>query len=339
MKKPQYKTESANDIIDIRNIAFYRIVERGTKMKTDRLLSIIIYLLNHDTASATKLAERFEVSKRTILRDIEQISLAGIPIKSDFGPNGGYSIMDGFKIDGQIVNVDDMASIVTALQGFLSAYNNKRYNEVLEKVSSILPKAQQSKHIFLDFGASGENNEVQKKLKIFEKAIHYKQVVQISYVNAIGGMSSRIIEPIALNYRWYAWYLLAYCQTKQDYRIFKLARIADFALVEKPFCKEHGDPAILLEQAFQGIGQKGLDIVLLCKAGVKVQICEYLGGTITETFNNGDFIMNMHVLEDERMWFAMLLSFGDKVKVLEPEQLKIRLAQTAQNISELYKKQ
>ena len=96
-------------------------------MKTDRLLFIVIYLLNHDTVSAAKLAERFEVSKRTILRDIEQISLAGIPIKSLPGANGGYSIMEGYKINGQLVNKEDHATIITALKGFLSAYDNNHF--------------------------------------------------------------------------------------------------------------------------------------------------------------------------------------------------------------------
>ena len=305
-------------------------------MKTERLLSIVIYLLNHDTVSAAKLAEKFEVSKRTILRDIEQISFAGIPVKSLPGANGGYSIMEGFKLDGRLVNAKDQASIITALEGFLSAYDNKRYNEVLEKISSILPK-QQSQHIFLDFGASGENEKIQDKLKILEKTIQDKNAVHISYVNALGGVSSRLVEPIALNYRWYAWYLLAYCQTKQDYRIFKLARISEFEPTGEVFTKEHADPAALLEQAFQGGGRRELDITLLCKVEIKVQICEYLDGDIVETLENGDFIMRLNVLEDERMWFAMLLSFGNKVKVLEPEELKIRLTETAENILSLYK--
>jgi predicted DNA-binding transcriptional regulator YafY len=306
-------------------------------MKTERLLSIVIYLLNHDTVSAAKLAERFEVSKRTILRDIEQISSAGIPIKSLPGANGGYSIMEGYKMDGRIINAEEQASIITALKGFLSSYDGKRYNEVLEKVSSIIP-GKQSQHIFLDFGASGENREIQEKLKTLEKAIQGKTVMQISYVNALGGSSSRRVEPIALIYRWYAWYLLANCQTKRDYRILKLARISVLETTGIPFSKEHGDPAALLEQAFQEVGRAELNITLYCKADVRVQIREYLDGDIVETLENGDFIMRMNVLEDERMWFAMLLSFGDKVKVLEPEDLITRLTKTAENILSPYKK-
>jgi predicted DNA-binding transcriptional regulator YafY len=305
-------------------------------MKTDRLLSIVIYLLSHDTVSAAKLAERFEVSRRTILRDMEQISLAGIPIQSLPGANGGYSIMEGYKIDGRLINTEDQSSILTALKGFLTAYDNSRYSGVLEKLSSILPK-QQNQPIFLDFGASGENDETQRKLKTLEKAASDKKVVQISYVDAGGNSSSRNVEPIALHYRWYAWYLLAFCQTKQDYRVFKLARIRQLEPTGESFSQEHGDPAVLLEQAFQGIGRRELPITLLCKAAVRVQVCEYLAGEIVKTLDNGDFIMQLHVLEEERMWFAMLLSFGDNIAVLEPDELKSRLLETAENIVSLYK--
>ena len=125
-------------------------------MKTDRLLSIVIYLLNHDIVNAAKLAERFEVSRRTILRDVEQLSLAGIPIQSLPGVNGGYSIMEGYKLDGRLITEQEQASILTALKGFFSAYDHKKYNDVLEKISSLLPKQQKQQHIFLDFGVSGE---------------------------------------------------------------------------------------------------------------------------------------------------------------------------------------
>lgn len=307
-------------------------------MKTDRLLSIVIYLLNHDTVSAAKLAEKFDVSKRTILRDIEQISLAGIPIQSVSGVNGGYSIMEGYKLDGRLVNAGDQTSIVTALKGFLSAYDGKRYNDLLEKISSIVP-IEQKQYIFYDFGASGENNEIQIKLRTFEKAINDKNAVRISYVNALGGASDRLVEPLALNYRWYAWYLLAYCTANQDYRIFKLARISALEPTETAFSKDHSDPESLLEQAFQGGERKVFEVSLLCKAEVKVQVREYLGGTVEETFDNGDIILHMSVLEDERMWFAMLLSFGDKVIVLAPEELKNRLAETAEKILSVYQKQ
>jgi len=302
-------------------------------MKTDRLLSIVIYLLNNNTVSAAKLAERFDVSKRTILRDIEHICLAGIPIQSLPGAKGGYSIMEGYKLDGRLVNDEVTATIITALKGLLSSYDNRRYSEALEKLS--FPQ-KQTQNIFLDFGASGENSDIQARLKILEDAINSKCAIKISYENALASVSSRVVEPLALNYRWYAWYLLAFCTVKQDYRIFKIARIIELEPTNTPFSKHHDNPAYLLEQAFEGGQRKSIDIVIRCKAETKVPVCEYLGGKITETLDNGDFIMQLNVLEDERMWFAMLLSFGDKVTVLEPESLKARLAETAKNILSMY---
>jgi len=304
-------------------------------VKTDRLLSIVIYLLNHDIVSAAKLAERFGVSRRTILRDVEHISLAGIPIQSLPGAKGGYAIMESYRLDKRIINDEVMTTAITALTGLLSAYGNKRYNDALEKLSSVFPQ-KQTQNIFLDFGASGENGVIQARLQILENAINSKKTVEITYENAIGSTSRRLIEPIALNYRWYAWYLLAYCTSKQDYRIFKVARVSKLEPTNAPFARKHQEPACLLEQAFQGSGRKSLDITIICKAEIKVPICEYLGGTIVETLENGDFIMQLNALEDERMWFAMLLSFGDKVTVLQPESLKMRLMKTAENILSLY---
>ncbi|MCL2285348.1 MAG: YafY family transcriptional regulator [Firmicutes bacterium] len=304
-------------------------------MKTHRLLSIVIHLLNHDTATAAQLARRFEVSKRTILRDMEQLSMAGIPIQSLPGVNGGYSIMEGYKLKGQLITPEEQASIITALKGFTSARHSKKYDEVLEKISSLLTKPQKQ-HIFLDFGASGENDELQQKLKFMENAIINKTALHISYVNALGVASGRLVEPVALNYRWYAWYLLAFCTVKQEYRIFKAARISRLKPTGTPFSREHKHPDILLEKTFDNGKRSGLTVALLCKSCIEVQIREYLSGNITETFENGDFIMEIYVMEDERMWFAMLLSFGNMVEVLVPAGLKARLVETAKNILSLY---
>ena len=306
-------------------------------MNTNRLLSIIIYLLNNDIVSASKLAKHFEVSKRTIMRDIDKISLSGIPIISLPGIYGGYSIMEGYKLEGRLISEEEQASILTALKGFMSAYNNKRCNEILEKISSMFPKHQKQQHIILDFGASGENEELQARLKLLEQEIIDKNAVNISYVNALGDASNRLVEPIALHYRWYAWYLLAFCTIKQDYRIFKAARISKLENTKISFSKEHGNPAVLLEQVFKKGEPKGFYITLLCKGCAETQIREYLNGVITETYENGDFIMRVHVIEDERMWFAMLLSFGSLIKVIEPEELKMRIKETSENILSVYK--
>ena len=294
-----------------------------------------MYLLNRNVVTAKELAERFEVSVRTILRDIEALSAAGIPISSSTGAAGGYSIMEGYKLYGQMVNAADQTAIITALKGLFTAYDGSRYADVLEKLSSIFQK-QELQRVFLDFGASGENADIQKKLKLLDDAIKNKTTLKIDYVNASGTPSSRFVEPLALNYRWHAWYLLAFCTEKQDYRVFKLARIDALKPTDISFSREHGNPANLLESAFSGAGCRIPNIVLRVKSSVKVQVREYLNVEYVETLENGDYIMWIDVYENERMWFAVLMSFGDAVEVLEPEEVKIRLIKTAGNILSLY---
>jgi len=303
-------------------------------MKIDRLLSIVIYLLNHETVSARALAEKFEVSKRTILRDVEQISLAGIPIQSTQGINGGYSIMPGYKLERQFASGGDYSSIVTALSGMCSAYDDRRFGAALEKILSLMPKPPEQ-HIFFDFGAAKENAEIQTRLKMIEAAIVERRGVEISYLNAYGAASRRAVEPLALTYKWYAWYLLAYCEEKKDYRVFKVARIAEIILLQSHFAARE-NVAELLENAFRQDGMRYREVTLLCKAEIKTQAQEYLSGNVTEILENGDFILKFCPIESERVWFAMLLSFGDCVKVLEPEELKTRLTDTAKKILSLY---
>jgi len=305
-------------------------------VKIDRLLSLVICLLNQGPApvSAAKLAARFEVSKRTVLRDMERLALAGVPIRAVPGANGGYAVMEGYKLDGRLVTAEDRTALATALRGFLTAYDSQRYRHTLENVLPALPRTKQ--RVFFDFGASGERPEIQERMRALERAMDAKTAVRISYVNASGIPSQRLVEPLALNYRWYAWYLLAWCTLRRDYRVFKLARVAALEPTAIPFSREHGDPAELLERAFAGGGRKSLEILLLCKAAVRVPLLEYLDGKVAETRENGDFLYRVRALEDERLWFAMLLSFGDSVQVLEPEELKVRLKDTAAQILSVY---
>lgn len=313
-----------------------QLMNKVTVLKIDRLIGITMYLLNRNVVSARELAEHFEVSVRTVVRDVAVLSAAGIPVSSSTGAAGGYSVMEGFKLDRQMINATDQSAIITALKGFCTAYNGSRYAGVLEKLSPVFYK-QEQQQIFLDFGASGENGAIQETLKKLDDAIQNKTTVNIGYVNASGTASDRLVEPLALHYRWYAWYLLAFCTKKQDYRIFKLARIDRLEPANISFSREHADPEILLESAFSGTGRRIPDIVLQVKPSVKMQVCEYLNAEHMQTLENGDYIMRMDAYENERAWFAMLLSFGDAVKVLEPEEVKTGLIKTAENILSLYK--
>mgnify|MGYP001036218334 CR=1 FL=1 len=304
-------------------------------MKIDRLIAITMYLLNRETVSASALAERFEVSKRTIQRDIEALNQAGIPIISTYGAEGGYEIIDGFKLHKQIAGVDDYLNIIIALKGFSSAYDNSKINATLEKALATMQGGEQ--RVFIDFTVARESTSVNEYLKIIEKAIYSETPLEIEYTNAKGVSSTRIIEPLALSYRWYAWYLFAYCTEKQDYRLFKLPRIVKCEPSSGIFSKEHGNIEKLMKSAQSPDKRKYYHIRLLCKKEIRQQALEYLGDNIVAEYENGDFILQPLEVPFERMWFSLLLGFGNQVEVLEPNELKQMLQEKAKDISSLYK--
>ena len=302
-------------------------------MKIDRLLAITMYLLNRETVSAAALAERFEVSKRTIQRDIEVLNQAGIPIVSVFGTNGGYGIMDGFKLTKQIAGIDDYLNIIIALKGLSSAYDNDRIKTTLEKALATMPGKEQ--RLFVDFAAAREHPRVNDTLKTMETAICDKTVLQIEYADAGGQSSLRKIEPLALSYRWYAWYLFAYCRDRQDYRLFKLPRILSCRPLHGAFSKTHDSIEERMNRHISQDQRQWYRIRLLCRKEIRPQVLEYLGNHIAEELENGDFIFQNH-LPFERMWFSLLLGFGNQVEVLEPEDLKTMLKEQAEKILSLY---
>ncbi len=298
-------------------------------MKIDRLIAITMYLINRETVSASKLAERFEVSKRMIQRDIDVLNQAGIPIISTYGMEGGYEIMDGFKLIKQIADVEDYLNIIVALKGLSSAIDSRKTNETLEKALTTIQDCEQ--RIFINLSAARENSFVSSYLSVIDKAIKNRTLLQINYTNTTGDRTERTVEPLALSYQWYSWYLLAYCTVKQDYRLFKLSRISNCELVEGNFSKEHGNIEVLMKNLSEPDQKKYLNIRLLCKNGVRHQVMEYLSDNIVEERENGDFVIKMNV-PLERMWFSLLMGFDKQVEVLEPESLKVMLRERAEEI-------
>jgi predicted DNA-binding transcriptional regulator YafY len=292
-----------------------------------------MHLLNRKIVSASALAGRFEVSKRTIQRDIEALNQAGIPIVSTYGAEGGYEIMDGFKLTKQIAGVDDYLNIITALKGLITAYENDKINATLEKALTSMQSGEQ--RIFVDFSAAREGILVNEHLRMIEKAIHDKAPINIEYINAEQIASTRLVEPLALSYQWYAWYMFAYCAEKQDYRLFKLTRILKCESASGTFSKEHSNIEGLMKNKSKSDQRKYYHIRLLCKKEIRQQALEYLNSNTIEEYENGDFIITMNV-PFERMWFSLLLGFGDKAQVLEPDELKVMLKQKAEEILSIY---
>lgn len=175
-------------------------------MKVDRILEIIIYLINHDHVPASYLAERFHVSVRTIQRDMVSISAIGIPVYADGGKYGGYSILPTYKVKNSDLRSEEQQMIIKALESLATSYTSDTLNALIEKYNAIIEKEGGQK-VFWDFGVSRENVHVQDRNRLLEQAITERRYIIFDYRNAYGESSTPSVEPLAIHYKWYAWYI------------------------------------------------------------------------------------------------------------------------------------
>ena len=212
-------------------------------MKIDRLLSIIVILLNKDNITAKELANRFEVSVRTIYRDIETINLAGIPIVSSQGRDGGFSILDNYRMSHQLLTLDDMTSIIIALKNIGNFSENENIDITIDKISNIVPKDKKQEFDYhfneliicdLPWGYRS-NSKDKEKYRIIYEAIREERLVNIEYRDPYGKITERKIEPMSLVLKGLNWYVFSYCNSRNDYRFFRLSRIHKINILEKRF--------------------------------------------------------------------------------------------------------
>lgn len=307
-------------------------------MKIDRLMGITMYLLNREKATAKELAEKFEVSIRTISRDIDTLGMAGIPVVSDTGMKGGYRIMDTYGINKGLTTEEDYSNILCSLEGLCSAYKNKNIEGTLERLKASWP-AQKEPGLFLDFSVCREGRNTDEFIRILEQAVASRKAVQFYYTGADQNGRLREAEPLALSYRWYAWYLFAYCKFRRDYRIFKLNRMEHLIVLDTEFEHVHSDIGSLLEKHWADDKRPFCTVKLKCRKEVRAVVCEYLNGTILKECEDGDFLFSFQAPEQERLWFSLLLSLGGSVTVLEPVKLRERLLEKAGEIIRLYENQ
>lgn len=304
-------------------------------MKTDRILEIIIYLINHDNVTARFLAERFHVSVRTIQRDITSISLIGIPVYATGGKHGGYSILPTYKMKNSEIRGDEQQLIIRALESLSTSYTNDTLNALIEKYNAIIEKEGGQK-IFWDFGVTKENRKVQDINALLERAIGQKVFIRFEYRNANGESSSPVVEPLAIHYKWYAWYLFAYSTEKKDYRTFKVARMQNVCILPQSATLEHGNIEQLMKASEQAYYKTCIHIEVHFKKEETGLMEEYFPDCPAEEIGENLCRIFIDVPAKERLWKALLLSFGDRVKVIGPPDYRDELVKTAQKFFSNY---
>lgn len=303
-------------------------------MKTDRLYAITVFLMNHGRTSARDLAKYFEVSTRTIQRDIDSLCSAGIPIAAITGVTGGYELTERFTLNNQIISKKDYSYILTALRGLSTASNNPEISNIYEKITSIVDENDVG--MILDFSVLQEGNR--RFLLLLQSAITSRKAVKFSYTNSRNEKRNHVVEPVAVIYRWYSWYLLAYSIVKDDYRTYKLIRMEELEITEDDFSKEHTSPQAILASYDKDNTIRHTKITVKCNPDFIAKAYEYLNGKIIKYLDNGMAIMELSVVENEQLWLGTLLSLGDNMEVLSPGHIRKKLISSAEKIISLYQK-
>ncbi|GMQ61758.1 helix-turn-helix transcriptional regulator [Vallitalea maricola] len=303
-------------------------------MRIDRLLAITTYLLNRNIVTGKQLAVKFEVSERTIQRDIETINMAGIPIVSLKGVSGGYQIMDTFRVMKQPMTNDDIEAIIIALKGLETTLEDEQITKTLEKIKSL--SSDNDEIISIDFSIINENQCISKYMKALSDAIVNKKMVTIKYCNADQLITKRNIEPVMLKYKWYTWYVAAYCLDKQDYRIFKLNRIQEIVQSNISFNKLHIAEKGLFDKLLRKDNRKYIHIKLSCSKNAMYILKEYIPKCTIVELGEDTYLCEMTLPENERMWYGIVLSLGTDIKVISPVELKERIVLHSKKIIEFY---
>ncbi len=292
-------------------------------MSDSRLFHILYYLLNKERATAPELAEKFEVSQRTIYRDIEALSGAGIPVYAEPGRNGGISLLQDFVLDRALLSRQEKQETLAALQS-ISATGSALAMDTLAKLSALF-HIEDAGWLEVDFSRWGKKSADSSKFEQLKTAVIQHREINIVYENTNSQTSVRTVQPLKLSYRSKEWYLKAFCLEKQDFRMFKLNRVLHLDVLDQTFVPK------LYPEAEPDYGQTCPKIALLFSKEIAYRIYDEFDETQIARQDNGDFLVSARLPVDQWL-IGYLLSFGAQVEVKEPAYLREILAAQAREI-------
>lgn len=283
-------------------------------MQINRLFEIVYILLDKKLITAKELAERFEVSVRTVYRDIDILSEAGIPVYMSKGKGGGISLLDNFVLNKSILSDNEQNEILAALHG-LNSIHYPEVDDVLAKLGLLFNK-EDCNWLDVDFSHWGETNK--NKFNIIKTAIINYQVISFDYSNSYGIHGSRKAEPLQLWFKDKTWYLKAFCLTKQDFRVFKLTRMKAVKATEFSFQKRN------IQESFFGNSDKSIKTVcfkLRIEQSVAYRVYDEFDENCIRQNDDGSFEVTASYPESDWV-YGYILSFGSTAKVIEPEYIR-----------------
>lgn len=302
-------------------------------MKIDRLIGILSVLLQEEKVTAPELAEKFEVSRRTINRDIEDLCMAGIPIQTEQGAGGGIRIMDGYRMDRTLLTSKDMQMILAGIRSLDSVSGSHYYSRLMEKIktgSSDFVSGRDS--ILIDL-SSWYKDSLAPKIEVIQTAIEERKLLSFVYYSP-RGESVRKIEPYFLVFKWSSWYVWGWCCEREDFRLFKLNRMDRTEIAEERYqVRAVPTPDLSNEKIFPG----KIRIKAVFEPEMRWRLVEEFGPSCFEVQEDGKLLFHCEYTDIEHM-VQWLLTFRDHVEVLEPEEIRREILGIAERVAQIYGK-
>lgn len=308
-------------------------------MKVNRLVSIIMLLLDKKRISAQELADMFEVSPRTIYRDIDAINMAGIPIRSTSGVGGGFEIMENYKLDHKIFSASDIATILTGLSSFSNMLHQDSLAHTLAKIKSFIPAdhAQEielrTNQIQIDLSPWMVNPNIQADLKLIQQALTENRELSFDYIDRHGNKTSRTAEPYQLVLKGNHWYWQGYCLTKEDYRLFKIVRMSNLKLSEHSFePKNYQNPVLNFSDILPTLQTT---IKLRIHQSIMDQVLEYCPFENFSMEGEEHYLVDFPFIEND-FYYNILFSFGSHCECIEPAKVRNEIKHRINKLANIY---
>lgn len=300
----------------------------------NRLFQMVYLLLEKPYMTANELSAKLEVSKRTIYRDLDQLSAAGIPVYTNRGKNGGISLLSDYVLDRTVLTHDERNKILESLQA-LGEISFEEEQAMYDKLQSFLGNETQD-WLEVSFSTWGDNGKAAEWFRQIKRAILQHKFIEIEYAGANQNVTVRCIRPLKLCFKDQAWYVYGFCQLREDYRFFKLSRISKLCVLEKQFEREYVGKVLTNSYAEDIQGREPVTVVVEIKKEMAFRVYDELTNVITN--DNGDLICTLEIREME--WFlAYVISYGEYAKVLEPESVRELVKQKVKEIAMRYEQE
>ena len=296
-------------------------------MRDSRLFRILYYVLEKGKVTANELSEKFEVSVRTIYRDIDVISSAGIPIYATQGKGGGIEIEDDFVLKKSLLSEKEQEQILVALKG-LEGINKQYENELLTKLSAFF-KIKNTNWIEVDFTNWQRGNEYDELFNDIKSAIINKNIISFTYFSSNEKETSREAKPIRLLFKGWDWYVYTFCLLRNEFRYFKLSRIRDLKILDENFEESFEDVVLIKKMEYKDT----VHVKLKFDRKVAFRVYDEMGDIKED--EEGNLYAEIELPNDYNL-YNYIFSFGESVEVLEPKEIRNKIRDMINKMSRIY---